>query len=82
MICGGRLDLPGTGPPRGPHTRHTAQRPQVRALRAAFPARSPKVWAYEGVPQEVIEERIASWQRNVEQLRREGKYPAARPRPR
>ena len=32
-----------------------------------------KVWAYEGVPQEVIEERIARWQQNVEQLRREGK---------
>ena len=33
-----------------------------------------KVWAYEGVPQEVIEERIAIWQQNVERLRREGKY--------
>jgi hypothetical protein len=41
-----------------------------------------KVWAYDGgmrghpgLSQEVIEERIARWQQNVEQLRREGKIP-------
>ncbi len=34
-------DLPCTYPRQCPHTGRTAQRPQVRALRAAFPARSP-----------------------------------------
>jgi len=37
MIHGGRR----TCPAQDPHTRRTAQRPRVRALRAAFPARSP-----------------------------------------
>jgi hypothetical protein len=39
----GKPGPPRTLPGQGPHKRRTAQRPRVRALHAAIPARSPLI---------------------------------------